>query len=247
MRILLANSNTSEQVTATVLAAAQAIASPGTELIARNGAFGARVVSTHTEAAIAGHALVDLLAEHAGECDAVVIAMSMDTGLWAAREMLDVPVLGMTEASMLLACTAAPRFGMLIMAGRGLELYRGLARDYGLEHRMAGIAGINAQPQDLLNDPEAFYRPLIAEAERLIQQGAEAIVLVGAVMAGLPAKLQDRIPVPLLDGIASGVLLAETLVKLKPVKPRIGSLQPVPKRETIGLRQPLSEYFSRER
>lgn len=248
MKILLANSNTSPQVTATILAAAEAVASPGTEIVARNGAFGARVVSTHTEAAIAGHALVDMLAEHAPGCDAVVIGMSLDTGLLAAREMLDVPVLGMTEASMILACTLAPRFGMLVMAGRGLDGYRRLAREYGLEHRMAGVAGVVASPQDVLRDPEALYGPLVQQAKLLIERdGAEAIVLVGAVMAGVPAKLQDRVPVPMLDGIASGILLAETLVKLRPIKARTGSMQPVPQRETIGLRPALKAYFDRER
>ena len=246
MKILLANSNTSADVTARIEAAAVRAASPGTVIVARNANFGARVVGTRAEAAVAAHGLVDMLAEHAQGCDAVVIGMSFDTGLWAAREMLDIPVVGMTEASLLLACTLAPRFGLVTFASRGLEIYHEVVESYGLGARLAGVAGIAATPYDMLADPEALYRPIVDCAVGLIdKEGAEAIVLVGAVMAGLPAILQERVPVPMLEGISSGILLAETLARLKPAKPRVGSLQPVPQRETLGLGPALTTFFSK--
>jgi allantoin racemase len=43
------------------------------------------------------------------------------------------------------------------------------------------------------------------------------------------------VPVPLLEGIACGVLLAETLVWLGPTNPRTGSLQAPVGRQSVGL------------
>ncbi len=45
--------------------------------------------------------VLQLAARHAEEVDAVILAVSYDTALYAAREMLDIPVVGMTEAAML--------------------------------------------------------------------------------------------------------------------------------------------------
>ena len=248
MRILLANSNTSPEVTATIAAEARRVASEGTEIVARNARFGARVIGTRAEAAVAAHALVDMLAEHGDGADAVVIGMSLDTGLWAAREMLDVPVVGMTEAACLVACTMAPRFGLIALGGRGGQPYREVVEGYGLGSRLAGLRTLGATPQDLLRDPEALYHPLVEAALRLVQDdGAEAVVLAGAVMAGLPRILAERVPVPLVEGVSSGILLAEALVRLGFTKPRSGSLQPVPKRETIGLGPALAAFFAAER
>ena len=67
---------------------------------------------------------------------------------------------------------------------------------------------------------------------------------MGAVMAGLPTLRQPRAPVPLLEGIACGIQLAEALVRLGFTKPRTGSLQPVPPRETVGLGEALSGFFT---
>jgi allantoin racemase len=248
MRILLANSNTSPEVTAAVVAAARLSAAPGTEILGRNARFGARIVGTRTEAAIAAHGLVDLLAEESTGIDAVVIAMSFDSGLWAAREMLAVPVVGMTEAACLLACTMAPRFGLVVMGERGLAAYRQVVDSYGLEPRLAGLRALDASPQDLLGDPGIFHGQILEKVEMLVRRdGAEAVVLAGAAMAGLPKLLQERAPVPLVDGIAAGVALAESLVRLGFSKPRAGSLKGVPRRETIGLSPALSAYFGTDR
>lgn len=245
MRILLANSNTSAEVTAMMLEEARRAASPGTEIVGANAAFGARIVGTRAENAISAHALVDMMAEHAGNADAVLIGMSFDTGLWAAREIVDVPVLGMTEAAVLVACTLAPRFGIVVLGLRSVEIYREVVAGYGLTSRLAAIDGLPATPQDLLADPEGVERAVLASVERLATTGAEAVVLAGAVMAGMPRRLQERSSVPLVDGISSGVTLAEALSRLRPARPRSGSLAPIPPRESVGLGPALTTLLAR--
>lgn len=236
MRLLIANTNTSAEVTATIERAARAVAAPDTVILARNARFGARVVGTRSEAAIAAHALLDLLAAEREPFDAVVLAMSMDSGLWAARELVDVPVVGMTEAGLLLASTLGTRIGMVILGRRLLAVYRELAQGYGFADRLAGIEAVDASPQDLLEDPEAFYAPIVEGALRLVERdAAEVVLLVGAVMGGLGKLLADRVPVPLVDGISAGVVLAEALVRLGPSKARAGSLAAPIGRASVGL------------
>ncbi len=127
VRLLIANSNTSPEVTAVVEKAARAAAAPGTEILARTARFGARVVGGRAVAAIAAHALLDTLAAEPEPFDAVLLAMSMDSGLWAARELFDPPVVGTTEAGLLLASALGSRIGMVILGRRLLPLYRELA------------------------------------------------------------------------------------------------------------------------
>ncbi|MCS6779588.1 MAG: aspartate/glutamate racemase family protein [Geminicoccaceae bacterium] len=241
MRLLIANSNTSAEVTAVIEKAARAVAAPGTVILARNARFGAQVVGTRSEAAIAGHALLDMLAAETEPFDAVLLAMSMDSGLWAARELLAVPVVGMTEAGLLLASTMGTRIGMVVLGRRLLAVYRELASSYGFSDRLAGIEPVDASPQDLLEDPEAFYAPIVAGCLRLVERdAAEVVLLVGAVMGGLPKLLAERVPVPLVDGISAGVLLAEALVRLGAAEPRAGSLARPIGRASRGLAEPLA-------
>src|SRR5262245_30947786 len=138
MRILVVNSNTSDIVTGKVAAAARAAASPGTEIVAVTGTFGARVIGTRSEHAIAEHSTIALVAKHAPGCDAVVIAVSYDTGLRGARELFAIPVVGMTEAGLLTACMLGGKIGVIVFGRRVLPLYQELVAGYGLAGRIAG-------------------------------------------------------------------------------------------------------------
>ena len=114
-------------------AGARQCVSPGTEIVAVTGSFGARVIGTRAEHAIGEHSTIALASRHAPGCDAVVIAVSYDTGLRAARELLAIPVVGMTEAGLLTACMLGGRIGVITFGRRVLPLYHELVASYGLD------------------------------------------------------------------------------------------------------------------
>jgi len=245
MRILVVNANTSSIVTEKVAAQARASASPGTEVVAVTGDFGARVIGTRAEHAIGEHSTVALVARHATGCDAVVIAVSYDTGLRAARELLPIPVVGMTEAGLLTACMLGGRIGVVTFGRRVLPLYRELVGAYGLTERIAGwrtlesTAAYQRGAHDVLDDE------LVATACDLVEHdSAETVLLTGAVMAGVPTRLQSRVPVPLVDGIACAIAQAELLHRLGHPKPSTGSYAPPADRELVQVEDAIARAFA---
>ena len=115
MRILLINPNTTESVTTLVKRHVEAIAGDTATFVPVTGRFGARYISTRASAAIAGHAALDAYASHGAGCDAVYLACFGDPGLLALREIADVPVVGMAEAS----CIEASRRGRFAIVTGG--------------------------------------------------------------------------------------------------------------------------------
>lgn len=246
MRILLVSSNTSSFVTGKVARAARVSAAPGTEIVSVMGNFGASVIATRTELAIAEHATVDLLAQHADGCDAVVIAVSYDVALKAAREMLTIPVVGITEAALLTACMLGGRIGVIVWGRRVLPVYQELVAGYGLSSRIAGWRALESGAPYAAGDQGDADALAIAAARDLVERDqAEVIVLTGAVMAGVPERLQPAIDVPFLDGVTCGVRQAELLVHLRPIKPSTGSYALPGMRDVQGLSPALSAYFAR--
>jgi allantoin racemase len=221
MRLLVANANTTEAITALCAAAARGAASAGTEIIPATPRFGPAVIATRAENIIAGHALLELLAEHAGRVDGVLLAVSHDTALEAARQMMPCPVVAMTEAACFAACLTGGRFGLVTFGST--ETYRERIAQHGLAARLAGLVGVDATPQEAVRDPAGVARKLQGGLAELVGMGADAVVLGGAALAGMAPRLQPDSPVPLLDGIACGVRLLEMLVALKLPKPRQGS------------------------
>jgi allantoin racemase len=240
MRLLVANANTTEAITDACVAAARRAAAPGSTIIGATPAFGPRVISTRAENAIASHALLATLAEHAGHVDAAILAVSHDTALDAARQLMPCPVIGMTEAACLTACMLGGRFAVLTLGQAGP--YEELVARHGLATRCAEVRGIAATPQDTLRDPEGVQRLLLAAIADLAQR-ADAVVLAGAVLAGMDRVLQPHAAVPLLDGITCAVKLAEMLVALNLAKPTAGSFAAPQGREAIGLSDALSNLL----
>lgn len=238
MNILLANPNTTPSVTDHIAAAARSIAAPGTTIIPATAPFGAAIIGTRTEMAVAEHAAVTLLAQAAAH-DGAIIGASLDSGLHAAREMLRGPVIGITEAALHTACLLGARFGIVALSPWAAASAREMVAAYGLATRLAGLRWLDTAPQDLLADPGAAMPALLEAARHLVRHDlADTIVLIGAVMAGMPARLQPGLSVPVLEGVTCAVPLIEGLVRLR-LPPRA----PLPHRLLYGVDPALQARF----
>lgn len=84
-----------------------------------------------------------------GGYDAFLIGNISDAGLREVREMVNVPVLGMCETCLHLACMMGASFGLVAISERWFpRLMENVAR-YGLDRRLAGIEAMRTSPVDL--------------------------------------------------------------------------------------------------
>ncbi|WP_323029088.1 aspartate/glutamate racemase family protein [Castellaniella defragrans] len=231
MKLLLINPNTSPFVTDMVAAAARTVIAPDVELTAVTGTYGPPIVSGRSEDALAAVEAMRLALEHAPGHDAVVLAISFDSGLQALRERLDIPVVGMTEAAMLTAMAVADRFALITFGYHARGIYVELARRYGLDARMSTVLSLPQLSDEQIRDPARVFpalRNLIEEVVRKDQ--AEAIILSGAIFANICGDIAPLVSVPVLNGVREAVGIAQSLVRLNLKKPLSGSYRlPEPK------------------
>ena len=248
-RLLLANTNTSAAVTEKIVNEARLHAGPTIEITGANASFGPEIISNRTEMAISTHGLIDLCAAHAEAIDGLIVGMSLDAGVWAAREMLDVPVIGMSEAALSMASLHGNRIGMFVF-GNATQPYREMALAYGYGQNLAAVQALGVTPQEHLADPSRVEARIIEMIQSLAEAGEiDCAILVGAVAAGLPRKLQDRLPVPALEGISCAVLLMEAMLKLNLPPAKAGSFSNLygAPRPSKGLSPKLEGYFKQTR
>jgi allantoin racemase len=242
MKILVLNPNTSQSVTDLLLVAGERVASPGTEIIAQTAPRGVPYIATRAEAQIGGAIALEMLAERHHEVDAAIIAAFGDPGLFGARELFDIPVVGMAEAAMLTACMLGRRFAIVSFARALGPWYEECVAMHGLKNRCAGIRlldGSFRSISDVQEEKEALLIELAMEAVNT--DGADVVVLAGAPLAGLAERVKDRIPVPVVDQIAAAVRQAETLVALAPCRATAGTFRRPDPKSTIGLPHALAD------
>ncbi|MGA2793492.1 MAG: aspartate/glutamate racemase family protein [Roseiarcus sp.] len=246
MRILVLNPNFSEGITKRLVAAATKAAAPGTMIASATAPRGVPYISTRAEAQIAGAIALEMLAERHREYDAAIIAAFGDPGLLAARELFDLPVVGMAEASMLTACMLGRRFAIVTFARAMGPWYQECVETHGMKERCAGLRMID-EPFDLICDvQEEKEDRLVAEANRAVQDlDADVVIFAGAPLAGLAEKVRERIPVPVIDQMAAAVKQSEALVGLNLRKATVGTFRRPDAKNTRGLAAALAARIER--
>lgn len=236
MRLLIINPNISESVSTLIEAEALRSASPGVEITMKTAAFGVAYIETRFEALIGAYAGAQLAAEHHGGHDAVVVAAFGDPGLAGLREVLPVPVLGMTESALATACLLGHRFSIIAISQRIQAWYREVVESHGLLGRLASIRALDQELASIGQVQDHHANALLALCERAVRKdGAEVLILAGAPLAGLARSLHGRLPVPVVDGVSSAVRHAESLFALQPGKATLGSFAPPPRKTNKGL------------
>ena len=216
-RLLLVNPNTSRHITERLALSARAVLPPDAQLTALTADSGPAAVRSPGELAAAAERVLAMTLSHPEPFDAVLIGISLDCGLAATRAACaPTPVLGMTEAACLSAAAHGPRFGVLTLGAAMATSYHDHVLGLGWGDHLVAVAApecaaaFTAAPGAVL--PEVLDT-LAAAAQPLCAAGAHSVVLAGAVLCGYAPALQQRLGVPVFDGVACGV--TQLLSRLK--------------------------------
>lgn len=233
-------------MTARMERAAAAALAPDVTLTALTAARGLPYIASRAEAQLAGAAVLESLAEHQASFDTAVIAAFGDPGLIAARELFDLPIVGMAEAAMLTACLLGQRFGIVTFSGTLLPWYEDAVALSGLSARCACVRAVSAAFRSVTEVQHELEAEIVTLANRAVaEDGADAVILAGAPLTGLAARIGEAVPVPLVDPLAAALGQAQGLVRLGARPPLTGRFARPPAKPATGLAPALRRWIER--
>jgi allantoin racemase len=177
-------------------------------------------------------------------CDAAVIGHFQDSGLYEARCAVDIPVLGLGEASMLHAGQLGRGFGLVTIDDVFLGWHREQAERYGLAGRLVGVVSMQTPVEELVAafvDEQARARVSAAfedVARPLVAAGAEVLMSAGGLFALLSARerFHHVHGAVVLNPLALTAKLAEVAVKLELRPSRLSTFARAPEQSIDELR-----------
>ncbi|WP_277964571.1 aspartate/glutamate racemase family protein [Pseudomonas sp. RIT-To-2] len=215
MRILVVNVNTTAAITHTIAEQARSVAAPGTEIIGLTPRFGAESVEGNFESYLAAIGVMDAVMAYDQPFDAVIQAGYGEHGREGLQELLDVPVVDITEAAASLAMLLGHAYSVVTTLDRTVPLIQDRLRLAGLYQRCASVRASGLAVLELEQDPSRAVAAIVAQAELAVRDDqAEVICLGCGGMAGLDAMIRESTGVPVVDGVTAAVALAESLVRL---------------------------------
>ncbi|MER7897545.1 aspartate/glutamate racemase family protein [Streptomyces sp. NPDC096046] len=235
MRIVVTNCNTTQEMTEEIVRGARAAASPGTTVTGLTPVWGPASAEGWLDSHLSAAAVLDTLRIYDGPpYDAVVMAGFGEHGREGVRELVDVPVVDITEAAAHLACLLGRRYGVVTTLERSRGQIEDSLETAGVARNCAAVVGTGLNVLDI-GDDERTETAFLAAAERACAAGAEVLVLGCAGMTGLQRVVGEKLGLPVVDGVAAAVRLAESLVALGLTTSRVGSYAaPLPKRRVWG-------------
>ncbi|WP_339438998.1 aspartate/glutamate racemase family protein [Pseudomonas sp. EA_15y_Pfl1_P104] len=216
MRILVVNVNTTESITETIAQQARAVAAPGTEIVGLTPYFGAESVEGNFESYLAALAVMDRVMAYDQPFDAVIQAGYGEHGREGLQELLNVPVVDITEAAASTAMFLGHAYSVVTTLDRTVPLIEDRLKLAGLYERCASVRASGMAVLELEEDPLAAMEAIVRQAELAIREDkAEVICLGCGGMAGLDEQIRQRTGVPVVDGVTAAVTIAESLVRLR--------------------------------
>ncbi|MEV6639572.1 aspartate/glutamate racemase family protein [Amycolatopsis sp. NPDC051371] len=181
---LMASETRSPGFIAAVQEQLKACVSPSTTVVVRGTTHGAyadqyRLLFHYDEREIIANGL---RAQQDG-FDVFALGNSLDPGVVALREVLDIPVVVQMEVSCAVACMTGEKFGVVATNAKAEPRYREIVHGYGLADRLAGVDSVRfdylPRIHEAFTDPEvaaAVVEAYRESARRLAVRGADVVI-----------------------------------------------------------------------
>jgi allantoin racemase len=206
-----------EETQATYTNAAQS----GTEIRVVSLAWGTASIESFRDEALVVPDILDKVVQSEREgMDAVIIDCMSDPGLYPARELVRIPVVGPCEASMHMGAILGHRFSVLTVFDSDIPAVEDLATRYGLATKLASVRAFNIPVLELHNNLDSTVQTLVDLSNTILKEDGAHVLIPGCTgLAGLAPRIQAKLAehgwdVPVLDPPSVAVNLAESMVHM---------------------------------
>lgn len=192
---------------------------PGTEVHIRACRNGVRSIESCYEDALAAPAVAEAAAQAEKEgYDGVIIGCAGDPGLYAARELVRIPVVGPGENAVHLAAALGMAFSVIAVVDSCVPRHRRLVQRAGIApDRLASVRAANVSVLDIAEDPGIARRRVTEEARRAVEEdGADCVILgcLSLAFALFDRELEQILGVPVINPALAALKQLESMAAL---------------------------------
>lgn len=216
-RILIINPNTAKETAEVMEVQCAEIAAPGTFVratyIQSTDSFSSYKVFSYVDLAMCTLESIKIAWKEKGNYDGIIVAGFSDVGVDAMKEILDIPVLGIAEASYHIAALLGHRFTVLTGTSKWTPPKHDYVKALGVESKAVSFRSYSEWDES--DSFESLKAKLISVANLAIKEdGAEVVILGGGPLIGYGKEIEEELGVPVIDPTLATFKLMEGLLDL---------------------------------
>jgi allantoin racemase len=189
------------------------------------------VQSEYNEAIAASHVLKEVARTRSPDFDAIIIYCFSDPGLYGAREISSIPVLGIGESSQLLTMSLADRCGIITTLEQSVSRIRRKISTRGFSNRFPSIRPLGIPVLEYDQKEKVTRRALEVARHMVEQDGIEALILGCGSLFGVKERIRQELMIPVVEPGTVTLKHAEALVALGLSHSKKSYMLPLPVKE----------------
>ncbi len=205
--VLLINPNSSEATTGMMLNIARRTAAGRLQLEAATADRSPPMITNEPQLIASAAQVIEIGINHASACAGVIVSAYGDPGVAHLQDKLSVPVIGICEASMIMAAGRDRKFGVATVTPDLADAIAARADSLGLTQLYTGIRCTLGDPQRLASNNDQLCEELEKAVNLCILDGAQAVIIGGGPLGEAAEYLRSRFEIPIIAPISSAVEL----------------------------------------
>ena len=149
------------------------------------------------------------------------MSCQLDIGLYEARSLVDIPVIGTLESAALMSQMMGKYFTLLSVDYQNGEIQRSMLKVYGLDANLKSIIPINIDANDLYpgrKSHDEIIKQVEEASDEARKDGSEIVIpgctLFGSILTSKRNSIRESVSLPVVDGMSVGFKLAELRARL---------------------------------
>jgi allantoin racemase len=229
-KILVINPNTNPKNTKVIADAIKPFTPEGVKVDAVSPAKGPVGLESYYHNYLASVNVHERIVEAEKEgYDGIVIACYGDPGIEGAKELVDIPVVGITEASYALARMLATKFLVVVSAETAVPRQIRYIKSLGIPDFQYAVRPIGLTVLGVMSDRMSAKDLIANNCEVALKEtGAELIVMGCSGFSGLRSDLEKQLNVPIIDPVVAGVTICNALIKMGLAQSKVSTYKTPP-------------------
>jgi len=220
LKILVINPNTSETNRQILIDVLTPFLKPNLEIDVINAESGPEGLASWSDKQIQGAAILPMIAQaEIDDYDGVVIACFGDPGIEAAKEIIDIPVVGIAEAAFLLTPILCHKALLLETSKTSIPRMERYIRQLGLKEGSIEVRAINTEQNwsvvESLHNREKSKRLIIETIRKILEESNVELIIPGcSAMSEHTNTIQEELGIPVIDPVVAGVQIIIALINM---------------------------------
>ena len=214
--VLLINPNSSELTTGMMLNIARRTSNGRLQLEAATVDRSPSMIINERQLIASAEQVIEIGINRSAACAGIIVSAYGDPGVMYLQEKLSIPVIGICEASMMMAAAKGRKFGVATVTPELADAIAARADSLNFTQLYTGIRCTLGDPQTLAGNNDQLCEELEKAVNLCILDGAEAVIIGGGPLGEAAEYLRTRFEVPIIAPISAAVeLIISTLTITK--------------------------------